>query len=66
VTSVAYDIVGKAEERRRVLDLIPPPGPRFLAAAKQAMIDAGLDADVIETLDPTSVDENDRVLQHSG
>lgn len=30
------------------------------------MIDAGLDADVIETLDPTRADENDRVLQPGG
>ena len=66
MTSVAYDIVGKAEERRRILDLIPAPGPRFLAAAKQAMIDAGLDAAVIETLDPTRTDDNVSILQPGG
>ena len=37
-----YDTLGKAEERRRLVDLIPPPGPAFKSAALNALRRAGI------------------------
>jgi hypothetical protein len=39
-----YDTLAKAEERRRLLDLIPPPGPAFEAAARNALRRSGIKA----------------------
>ena len=46
-----YDPIGKSREQRRLLDLIPPPGEAFHAAAHSAMIQAGLTEEQIEFLD---------------
>jgi hypothetical protein len=37
-----YDTQKAAAERRRLLDLIPPPGPGFLAAAEAALRRSGI------------------------
>jgi hypothetical protein len=51
MTEAVYDPIGKAREQRRILDLIPPPGEAFHAAARSAMIQAGLSEQQIEFLD---------------
>jgi hypothetical protein len=51
MTEAKYDPIGKAREQRRVLDLIPEPDDAFHAAAKSAMIHAGLSDEIVELLD---------------
>lgn len=51
MTEAVYDPIGKAREQRRVLDLIPEPDAAFHAAAKSAMIQAGLSDEIVDLLD---------------
>lgn len=51
MTEAVYDPIGKAREQRHILDLIPPPGEAFHAAARSAMIQAGLSEEHVEFLD---------------
>ena len=51
MTEAVYDPIGKTREQRHIIDLIPPPGEAFHAAARSAMVQAGLSEEQIEFLD---------------
>jgi hypothetical protein len=50
--TVKYDLAAKLREQRRILELIPPPDDVFIAAAKNACIQAGLSQETIDILHP--------------
>jgi hypothetical protein len=51
MTEALFDPMRKAREQLRMLGLVPAPDEAFHAAAKSAMIHAGLPDDLIEFLD---------------
>lgn len=59
MASARYDPAGKLREQRRILELIPPPGPVFIAAAKNACIRAGLSQETIDILHPPAQEANE-------
>jgi hypothetical protein len=56
MNSAKYDHAAKLREQRRFLDRIPPPDGVFIAAAKNACIQAGLSQETIDILHPPSLD----------
>ena len=50
--TVKCDLAAKLREQRRILELIPPPDDVFIAAAKNACIQAGLSQETIDILHP--------------
>jgi hypothetical protein len=56
-----YDLAVKLREQRRILDLIPPPDEVFIAAAKNACVQAGLSQETIDILHPPSSEPNMRL-----
>jgi hypothetical protein len=62
MSSAKYDHAAKLREQRRFLDRIPPPDGVFIAAAKNACIQAGLSQETIDILHPPSLEA---VKKHS-
>jgi hypothetical protein len=58
-----YDLAAKLREQRRILDLIPPPDEVFIAAAKNACIQAGLSKETIDILHPPDSEPTARPLK---
>jgi hypothetical protein len=59
----ATDFAAKLREQRRILDLIPPPDEVFMAAAKNASIQAGLSQETIDILHPPDSEPTARPLK---
>lgn len=51
-----YDLAARLLEQKRILERIPPPDDVFVAAAKNACIQAGLSQETIDILHPPSLD----------
>jgi hypothetical protein len=56
MNSAKYDHAAKLREQRRILELIPPPDGVFIAAAKNACIQAGLSQEIIDILHPPGLE----------
>jgi hypothetical protein len=53
-----YDLAAKLREQRRILELIPAPDEVFIAAAKNACIQAGLSQETIDILHPLGPEQD--------
>ncbi len=52
IETAKYDFAAKLREQRRLLELIQPPDDVFIAAARNACIQAGLSQETIDILHP--------------